>query len=155
MILLYNFNGDLDDEPDDEADNYDNGEGEGEEDEKTSNAKSPDWGSEIVAIKSGGGDLGFGGDGLVGGIFIDFAGETIKVAFAIPSPAIGYSLRLTDGHGGGKDIAIRIIVSKTILGILDGFGGVTDITLLEIEGAGAKDDFLDAIFFDYVDNDMG
>ena len=154
-MLFYNLDGDLDDEPDDKADNYDDCEGEGEENEEAGDAWRPDGGGEIVAIKGGGGNLGFGGESLVGRVFIKLASETIEVALAVPSPAIGDGLRLADGHGGGENITIRIIIGKIILGVLNGFGGVTNIALLEIEGAGAKDYLLDAIFFNNIDNDMG
>ena len=64
----------------------------------------------------------------------------------VPAPTVLDGNRLTDGRGSGVNIAVGVaVVGNLILGSLNGGGSSTIILILEIEGAGAEDEFLNTI----------
>lgn len=145
------------DSPDEEADNnYDNNDSASEECE-TGRSGRPKRRGVVDAVELGRGDGG--GESVLkvvgGGILGELASPAVEVFGAGPNPTVGDSLRLANGGDGGVDVAIRV-------GVVDdggfslGNSGVrsTEILLLKVERAGAKDDNGRAVRFGDIDDDV-
>ena len=136
--------------------NY-NDKDESDEEAETRESGRPEGGGVIEAVKLGGGEVGGDGVGEVlgGGIFLDFAHHAVDVIGGVPIPAVGDGLRLADFAGGLVDVAVGVVVVRELgFGLLEGGVGITDILMLQIEGAGAEGNFLLAVVVDDVDDDV-
>ncbi len=110
-----------------------------------------------MAIKFGGWQASDDGilDFVSGWVFLQFAHHTVDIAGGSPIPAVFDSLRLTNGTGGGVDVTVRIsIVCEVFFGGGERKVGSANVGMFEVEWASAKSNFLLAIFFYDVNDDV-
>jgi len=149
--------GEVKDNPDEEADNnYDDNNGASEECEAGRSGRPKRRGVvDAVELSRGNG----GGESVLemvgGGILGELASPAVEVFGAGPNPAVSDGLGLANGRDSGVDITVRVrVVDNGGFGL--GNGGVrsTEILLLKVERAGAKDDNGRAVRFCDIDDDV-
>lgn len=155
--IFQNLKGDFDNNPNDNTDDNDDGKNNGEQGEEAREGRRPDRRSKIVAIKIGRGDVS--GDEVfevVGRIFGELGLVAINIGLRIPFPAVLLSKWLTDRHGGGVDITVRVSSrSGSFLRLLNsGLGGAI-IGSLEINWASTEDEGGGTVFLGGSENGMG
>ena len=110
-----------------------------------------------MAEEFGAGDVGGEVDFEVvaGGVFGEVGGPAIEIGLAVPSPAVLDGERAADAGNDGVDIAVGVgVVDNLGFGGLNGGVGGAEVLVLEVEGAGAEDDGLDAVLFGDIDDDV-